>query len=273
MGRSEIRRPVVAGQFYPATAQELKQEIDGFIDKKAAREDVVACVLPHAGYMYSGMVAGQTLSRLNVKDEVILLGPNHTGRGEPFSIMTRGAWETPLGDVAVAEELAGRIAGNSQYLTTDTAAHVFEHSLEVELPLLQYLHPRFSIVPVTVQQGALKVLREIGKAIATAIKEARKEASVLIIASSDMTHYEPQAEAEKKDKEAIAAILTLDEERLINTVEKRAITMCGYIPVAIMLSAAKLLGATKGKLVTYQTSGDVTGDHTSVVGYAGILIL
>lgn len=240
--------------------------------KGTARQEAIACVLPHAGYLYSGMVAGAALSRIVVKDEVILLGPNHTGQGEQFSIMTEGVWETPLGEVPVAAELARRIAASSRYLADDTAAHEEEHSLEVELPFLQFCNPGVSIVPITVAPGELSILRDIGRGIAESVKALGKEGAVLLAASSDMTHYEPEAEARKKDKEAIEAILALDEEKLIRVVNKHSISMCGYIPVAIMLSAAKLLGARKGTLAEYRTSGDVTGDRESVVGYAGIVI-
>ncbi|MFC1658342.1 AmmeMemoRadiSam system protein B [Candidatus Omnitrophota bacterium] len=267
-----IRKPAVSGQFYPGSAESLKEEIEKFIDKKATASDAIACVLPHAGYVYSGSVAGKTVSRLRVKDNVILLGPNHTGYGAPFSIMTEGYWQTPLGKVEINSGLAKAILNNSSYLTDEMKAHVYEHSLEVELPFLQYYNPSLRIVPIVAAEDSPEVYRAIGKAIAEQLKEARLEDASLIIASSDMTHYEPRAKAEKKDKEAIGAILELNEDKLIEKIKGLGISMCGYVPVAIMLAAAKLLGAKTASLIGYQTSGDVTGDQSSVVGYAGIIV-
>ena len=267
-----VRKPVVAGQFYPGTARELKNQIAAFLPKTAVKTNAIACMLPHAGYIYSGRVAVETVSQINVLDKIILLGPNHTGYGESFSIMTDGAWETPLGEVKIDCALSKEILKGSMHLKTDSAAHTGEHSLEVELPILQYFKPDFQIVPIAFLSGNLGALREVGLRIAHTIKELRLESSTLIVASSDMTHYECQAEAQKKDFEAIKAILELDEEKLMEKVTALNISMCGYAAVITMLSAAKALGANKGKLVKYQTSGDVTGDTSSVVGYAGVII-
>jgi len=268
----KIRRPVAAGQFYPSSAQGLKNQIEAFIDKQAARADVIACILPHAGYVYSGSVAGQTLSRINIKDKIILLGPNHTGYGVKYSIMPQGTWQTPLGEIKVDSHLAGKILKRSKYLQADIQAHAYEHSLEVELPLLQYFKSDFEIVPITLLSDDCKILKELGKDIADTVKDENINNSTMIIASSDMTHYEPQAEAEKKDKAAIEAILELNADNLMQRVRQLSISMCGYAPVITMISAAKILGAKTAKLIKYQTSGDVTGDKSSVVGYAGIII-
>lgn len=272
MGSPKIRKPAVAGQFYPEESLKLKGQIEGFIDKSAGKSDIVSCVLPHAGYIYSGKVAAEVICRINIKNTVILLGPNHTGYGAQFSMMADGVWQTPFGNVAIDDLLAGRILENSKYAQADDSAHLYEHSLEVELPILQYFKPDFKIVPVTVLADDLASLKEFGKEIGNAIKTGGRKDSVLIVASSDMTHYEPQEAAEKKDKEAIAAITDLDEDRLMHKVRTLNITMCGFAPVIIMLSAAKVLGAKSARLVKYQTSGDVTGDFESVVGYAGIII-
>jgi len=268
----KIRQPQVAGQFYPSSAQGLKNQIEVFIDKQAQKLDVIACMLPHAGYIYSGSVAAQTVSRINIKNKVILLGPNHTGYGAKYSIMPEGIWQTPLGEISIDSDLAGEILSHSKYLESDSEAHTYEHSLEVELPFLQYFKTDFKIVPIIFLSDAFAELKEIGVEIASTIKERNIKDSTLIVASSDMTHYESQDQAQKKDKEAIQAILELSEDKLIDRVRRLNISMCGYAPAITMISAAKLLGAKTAKLIKYQTSGDVTGDKSSVVGYAGIII-
>jgi hypothetical protein len=272
MEKSKIRKPAVAGQFYSSSNQGLKKQIEAFIDKKAEKMDVIACMLPHAGYMYSGAVAGDTVCRINIKDKIILLGPNHTGYGAPFSIMTEGTWQTPLGEIKIDDILAKKVLSHSRYLESDSLAHLYEHSLEVELPFLQYFKGDFRIVPIIIISEDISVLKEVGRELAAAIKEADLKDSVMIVASSDMTHYEPQAQAVKKDKEAIEAIIELNEDGLAQKVRQLDISMCGYAPVVVMLVAAKLLGAHNAKLIKYQTSGDISKDKDSVVGYAGIII-
>jgi len=278
MENSKIRKPSVAGQFYPASAPSLTKQIQNLLEQdlstkeKTAEIDAYACMLPHAGYMYSGSVAAKTLSRIKIKDKIILLGPNHTGFGAQFSIVKEGAWQTPLGEVPIESNLAGELLKECRYLEEDNLAHAHEHSLEVELPFLQYFSKKFAIVPIAFFPAEAEVLQEIGKDIAGAIKKLNLQSSTLIIASSDMTHYESKDQAEKKDSEAIQAILDLDEKRLLRRVRELNISMCGYVPVTVMLVAAKELGANKAKLVKYQTSGEVTQDNTSVVGYAGIII-
>lgn len=278
MESPNIRPPSVSGQFYPASRQELTRKIQDLLgeDVSARKEskicDSLACVLPHAGYVYSGRVAAQTVSQINVRDRIILLGPNHTGYGAEFSVAKGGAWQTPLGEVPVDSELAGQILKECGHLKEDALAHSYEHSLEVELPLLQYFNERITIVPITFFPAKIQILREIGRDIAAVIKRLNLQDSTLLVASSDMTHYEPQAQAEKKDKEAIQAILDLDEKRLLEKVRELEISMCGCVPVAVMLVAAKELGAKKARLVNYMTSGDVTRDKSSVVGYAGLVI-
>jgi len=282
MEKNSVRRAVVAGQFYPASAQGLRRNIESLIDvsidpetktkKYNVKSDVIACMLPHAGYMYSGQVAGKTVSSINIKDRVILLGPNHTGYGANFSIICEGTWETPLGNLEVDSELAKKLLNNCPSLREDLLAHAYEHSLEVELPFLQYFKENFKIVPISILSDDLHALKEIGRQMGEAIKELNIKDNVLLVASTDMTHYEPYALAKKKDKEAIEAILELDEDKLIDKVKRLNISMCGYAAVAVMLSAAKYLGAKTSRLIHYQTSGDVTRDFSSVVGYAGIVI-
>ncbi len=269
---SEVRRPVVSGQFYSSNTLQLKKEISAFVDEKVEKEEIVACLLPHAGYMYSGPVAGATVSRFIIKDTIIILGPNHTGYGENFSIMTDGVWQTPLGEVTIDSELAQMILKNNNYLKKDTMAHRYEHSIEVELPFLQYFKSDFKIVPIAISFGELETYKKIGKDIALQIKEQKRQKDIVIIASSDMTHYESQRIAKDKDHKAIQAILELDEDKLWDTVRRFDISMCGVYPTICMLSASKELGARKAELVKYQTSGDIIGDFSSVVGYAGIII-
>jgi AmmeMemoRadiSam system protein B len=272
MPESIVRQPAVSGQFYSGSALRLKEDVEELIDKSTKATEAIGCLLPHAGYVYSGKVAGKTVSRLKVKENVVLLGPNHTGYGRPFSIMTEGHWQIPMGRVDINSDLAKRILNKSRYLSDDTHAHLYEHSLEVELPFLQYYNPSIKIVPIVVTEDQPELYKEIGRGIALALKESKLINSSLIVASSDMTHYEPRKYAEKKDREAIEAILQLNEDELIDKIKRLNISMCGYVPTVIMLVAAKLLGAKSAELVDYQTSGDVTGDYGSVVGYAGIVI-
>jgi AmmeMemoRadiSam system protein B len=265
-----IRKPVVAGMFYPGSADTLRDKIRELIDEGAVREDVQGIVSPHAGYMYSGHVAGAVISRVSFKDTFVIMGPNHTGLGQPFSIMSEGAWETPLGSVEIDTELASAILAASQNLSQDHVAHLEEHSIEVQLPFLQYFKPDVKLVPIILARGTGDTYKEIGNAIAEACNNAACEA--VIMASSDMNHYEPHNVADEKDDRAIEAILALDEDELLNRVSEYRISMCGYGPTVAMLTACKHMGADKAELVMHQTSGDVTGDYHSVVGYAGVLI-
>jgi len=264
------RKPVVAGQFYPASPSQLKAMIEQLVDEKGAKEDVIGLVSPHAGYIYSGPVAGAVISRIKFKDTFIIMGPNHTGRGKPLSIMTQGTWETPLGEVEIDSELGKQILAASSHLQEDSVAHQYEHSLEVQLPFLQYFKPDIKIVPIVLSYSSGATYKEIGKGIAKAVKGLNKE--VVIIASTDMTHYEPHPSAQRKDTQAIEAILDLNEDELLKRVDELNISMCGYAPTVSLISAAKELGATGAELVKYQTSGDTSGDYSSVVGYAGIII-
>ncbi len=265
-----IREPAVAGQFYPASPPQLEEMIRGMVDEKAEKEEVIGLVSPHAGYPYSGPVAGATISRIKFKDTFIIIGPNHTGVGKPLSIMTEGTWETPLGKVEIDSELAKQILATSSSLEEDDEAHQPEHSIEVQVPFLQYFKRDIKLVPIIISHASGATYKEMGRELAQAIKKSKK--GVVIIASSDMTHYEPQEQAEKKDNQAIEAILDLNEDELLRRVDELNISMCGYAPTVALISAAKELGATRAELVKYQTSGDTTGDYSSVVGYAGIII-
>jgi len=265
-----IREPAVSGQFYPSSPEELKSIIRGMIDEKAAKEDVIGYYAPHAGYIYSGPVVGATISRINLKDTFVIMGPSHTGMGAPFSIMTEGKWRTPLGDVEIDTELAKAILANSSYLKVDELAHAQEHSIEVQLPFIQYLRPDIKLVPITISHANAATYRSIGRAIAKAIKDSGKE--VVIVASGDMNHYESQKITQTKDRQAIESILKMEAGELLERVRDFKISMCGYGTAACLIYAAKELGNAKAELVKYQTSGDITGDYSAVVGYAGILI-
>ncbi len=266
-----IRHPIASGKFYPGTAEALRALIESLVESVEDKVDAVGVVAPHAGYIYSGAVAGSVFARIEPADTYIILGPNHTGMGKPFSIMTVGSWQTPLGEVQIDSALAQNILASSKYLQEDRTAHQGEHSIEVQLPLLQYFKPELKIVPIILAVATLDIYRDIAASIAQAINEATDK-KIVIVASSDMTHYEPQEAAAAKDKRAIDDILKMDEAALLDRVIKERISMCGYAPVVTMLAAAKALGAKTAELVRYQTSGDASGDYSAVVGYAGVIV-
>lgn len=266
-----IRMPAVAGQFYPATISALERCIKGLTDVKGKKQNIIGAVSPHAGYVYSGSVAGAVFSRLDIKETNIVLGPNHTGSGQTFSIMGTGVWRMPFGDVQIDEKLAQDLCRGCGLLKEDMAAQAYEHSIEVQLPFMQYFKKDFKFVPIVISYSELKLYKQLGIDMANVIKQQKKE--ILIIASTDMTHYEPHEIAKSKDQKAIEAILALDEDLLFKRIHDLDISMCGYAPTIVMLAAAKVLGAKKAELIKYQTSGDTSGDYKSVVGYAGIIII
>ena len=280
----KLRYPAVAGSWYAGTPNSLRKQIEQLFTHKlgpgnlpSVVEDgprnVVGLVVPHAGYMASGPVAAHAYHHLaedGKPDVIVIFGPNHTGHGSALSIMNEGAWRTPLGDVEVDTETADKILQASSIVDADDRAHVYEHSIELQLPFLQYLYGSgFRFVPICFMMQDLESSREVGKAVASALKGKNG----LVIASSDLTHYEPQERAEKKDRMAIDAALELDEERYYNTVEAYGISTCGYGPVIAAITAAKELGAKKAELLSYGTSGDVLGDRSAVVGYTSIAFM
>lgn len=267
-----IRNPAVAGQFYSANKTELLKQLGSLVRRGPVTENAMAVILPHAGYVYSGGVAGKVLGCVNQKKTYIIIGPNHTGLGERFGIASSESWNTPLGRADVDMVLAKDIIAGSNYITFDDMSHQFEHSVEVQIPFLQYMQKSFKFIPMVASHASVDIYRSVGKEIAASIKRLKLENDVMLIASSDMTHYESQSEAKKKDDMAIKSILSLDEQKLIDTISKFDISMCGYAPVAIIISAAKELGAGSARLISYATSGDVSGDYSAVVGYAGITI-
>jgi AmmeMemoRadiSam system protein B len=270
-----IREPAVAGRFYPANPQTLHDEIESYIkpaDKNQPEQKINAlgCIVPHAGYMYSGHVAGAVYRRLDLPEQIVILCPNHTGMGEPLAIMSEGVWRTPLGDAAIDDPLAAELKQAMPLLSEDEEAHRAEHALEVQLPFLQVLEPDFRFVPITVGTSNFSVLSALGTAIGNVL--TKRENRVLVIASSDMNHYESDEVTRVKDHRAIDQLLALDPRGLYDVVREGHISMCGYGPAVIMLTAACKLGATKAELIRYATSGDISGDKEMVVGYAGIAV-
>jgi len=265
-----LREPAVAGRFYPADPAILAADVRSYLSPPRPHAKALGCIAPHAGYIYSGQVAGTVFSRVQIPQICIILCPNHTGHGHPLAVMDEGAWRTPLGKVEIDNVLARKLLESFPALTPDLAAHELEHAIEVELPFLQVLRPDVRFVPIAVGTGRLLFLEQLGESIAQVIRESNTE--VLIIASSDMNHYEDDATTRIKDHKAIDQILALDPVGLHQTVINESISMCGFGPAVAMLTAAKRLGATHAELVQYATSGDVSGDRDSVVGYAGIVI-
>ena len=267
-----VRPPAVAGRFYPAEPAVLIEQVDSFLKREAAAPRVRArgCVVPHAGYLYSGHVAGAVYDRLELPARFIILCPRHYPQGEDLAINSVGTWKTPLGEAKIDSALAAELKRRFHRLCEDSVAHRNEHSLEVQLPFLQRLVGDFHFVPIAIGSVRFPALEELGQAVAEVV--AAHPEPILIVASSDMNHYESDAITRKKDHKAIERILALDPRGLFDTIHRESISMCGYGPTVAMLTAARQLGATKAELVRYATSGDITGDRDEVVGYAGILV-
>ncbi len=263
------RKPIVANQFYTADPQKLRKTIEGFRNKESSKIDAKGIILPHAGYIYSGKVATVTVEKVKPKNKIIILGPNHTGLGKPFSLFAKGEWETPFGKIKVDEELSQKILNNSNLIEEDYAAHSHEHSIEVELPILYYFFGEFKFVPIICTATDLETYRKVAYDIFKAINN---KDNTLIVASSDMTHYEEDSQARKKDSIAIESIMRLDEESLLRQTQENNISMCGIAPVCTLIACCKLLKAHKATVVLYQTSADASGDYSSVVGYLGAVI-
>ncbi|MEM3736964.1 MAG: AmmeMemoRadiSam system protein B [Candidatus Bathyarchaeia archaeon] len=278
----KVRHASVAGSWYAGTETTLKRQLEEEcflhtlgprvipnLNPKGPRR-IVGLLCPHAGYMYSGPVAAHSYGALaedGTPRTVVVIGPNHTGMGSGVSIMLEGLWRTPLGETAIDSEIAGRIQKASSYIDIDEKAHAYEHSIELQLPFLQYiLQSRFNFVPICMLLQDLDVAVDVGRAIASALLGV----DAVIIASSDMTHYERQTSAEKKDHAAIDAMSRLNVDELYRVVNSLNISMCGVGPVAAMITASKLLAAEKAVLLKYATSGDVTGDKSAVVGYCAM---
>jgi MEMO1 family protein len=277
-----IRHPAVAGQFYEGDAEQLRAQIKGCFQNKLGPQklpevnlhvhprQILGLICPHAGYMYSGPVAAHAYFELasdGKPDTVILLGPNHTGYGSALSLMREGIWETPLGKVEIDTALADSILAETSVVDRDDVAHRFEHSLEVQLPFLQFLYgSAFKIVPLCFLMQDFDSAVEVGRALT----EALDAVNAVVVASSDMTHYENAKTAAAKDQSALKAVTDMDAKSFFETVEAKNISACGYAPITALITYAKGAGAKEAKLLSYHNSGDVTGDHSSVVGYAAV---
>jgi AmmeMemoRadiSam system protein B len=265
-----IRLPAVSGRFYPSDSNELARQIEQYTFSTNTKVLARGCVVPHAGYMYSGHVAGAVYASLKIPSRCILLGPRHFPRGAPMAILTEGSWQTPLGEAQIDTALGSELARACPRLREDAVAHQREHSLEVQIPFLQCLASEFRFVPVVLATDRYAALEDLGHAVAQVV--AAQQEPVLVIASTDMNHYESDAITREKDRKAIARILALDPGGLYDTVRREAITMCGYAATVAMLVAMRDLGAKEAELIRSATSGDVTGERDEVVGYAGITI-
>jgi MEMO1 family protein len=268
---SVLRLPAVAGRFYPEDPKELARQIAAFAAPAGeSPRPAIACMVPHAGYRYSGHVAGAVYARLKLPHRFLLLGPRHFPRGKAQAILSEGSWQTPLGHAKIDSELARELKSACGELCEDQVAHATEHALEVQLPFLQSLRSDFRFVPIALGTTDYPQLESLGRAIAEVLR--RQSDPVLVIASSDMNHYEPDEVTRRKDGRALERLLALDGRGLFDVVRREGITMCGFGPAVSMLTAAGLLGATKATLVRYATSGDISGDRDEVVGYAGVIL-
>lgn len=266
-----MRHPAVADRFYPGSPKTLSRTISELfpVSEKFHKIKALAVVAPHAGYVYSGALAAETFAAVEIPETVIILGPNHHGHGAPVSLSTE-TWDMPLGKVPVDKDIANHLLAFSNHITIDETAHQFEHSLEVQVPFLQMLQKNLHLVPLVISQIAYPLCEEIASALARAIKASSKD--ILIVASSDMSHYEPRQIAERKDRSALECIEQLDPQALYRTVYDNRISMCGVIPVVIAMLTAKACGASKASLVGYTDSGYTSGDTDQVVGYAGVIV-
>jgi MEMO1 family protein len=272
MTATPVRHAAVAGRFYSRDPEVLREEVRSYLSPAPQPQPVraVGCIVPHAGYIYSGQVAGAVFARLEIPQLCLLLCPNHTGVGRALAIMSEGSWETPLGTVTIDNSFAEALKRRCPLLQEDASAHRNEHAAEVELPFLQVRQPQLKFVPIALGTHQFEGLEQLGEAVADVT--AAQNNPVLIVASSDMNHYESDVITRAKDQSAIEPILSLNAHALYDVVTQRNISMCGLGPAVVMLTAAKKLGATSAELVKYATSGDVSGDRDLVVGYAGVVV-
>ena len=266
-----MRQPAVADRFYPGSPKALEHTINELLaaEPEQEKEEAIAVVSPHAGYIYSGELAAKTLNSVKIPETVIIIGTNHTGAGAPVALSTSD-WNMPLGPVPVDTEISSLLLAGSSQIQQDESAHRNEHSLEVQVPFLQHFQKDLSIVPLVISLISLPLCREIGETLAKAVKQSGKK--ILMLASTDMSHYESRKTAERKDRLALKCVEELEPEKLYQTVLENKISMCGFIPVTITLFAAKMIGATSSRLIGYTDSGYVSGDSNQVVGYAGLTI-
>jgi AmmeMemoRadiSam system protein B len=264
------RQPAVAGQFYPGSENILRNTLSHLIPKNTSPKRVKGIISPHAGYVYSGSIAGKVFSQIEIPATVLIIGPNHRGAGAPAALYPDGEWLTPLGPLAINSRLNDLLLRHVPFIQSDSVAHQHEHSLEVQVPFLQYLRPDVTVSAICLRNGDYSALQQIAVGIAEAIIDYGEE--VLIVASSDMTHYESAEAAKQKDELALERVMSFDSKGLLEVCRSRQITMCGVIPSVVMMEAARRLGATKAELIAYSNSGDVTGDNSQVVGYAAVVV-
>jgi len=264
------RQPAVAGQFYSSDPIQLRKDLSALIEISNQKIKTKGIISPHAGFVYSGSVAGKIYSQIDIPQTVLIIGPNHRGSGESAALYPDGEWLTPLGSVAVNSRLNQLIKQHTPFVQFDTVAHEFEHSLEVQLPFIQYLRPDVTISALCLGHGEYRSLKEVGAGVAAAIQAYGED--VLVVASSDMTHYESTESARQKDNMALERVLALDPEGLLNVCRSEHITMCGVVPSAVMIVAGKQMGATSAEIIAYSTSGDVTGDNSKVVAYVAVAL-
>jgi len=265
-----LRTPAVAGKFYPNDPRKLSQQISNLLDAESAPEKAAyrACLVPHAGYVYSGHVAASVLKRITLPKRIIVLGVRHFPYGAEAAILSEGAWRTPLGDAPVNSELAAKISQACPLLEEDSVAHQSEHSLEVQLPFLQELDPDFSFVPIALGTIQFEAFVSVGQSLG---KILTAEPDVLLLTTSDFNHYQDDATTRRKDHLAIEQILQFNPRGLFDVCRKKEISMCGLGPAVAMLTALNHIGSNHAELVKYATSADVSGDTSAVVGYAGLL--
>lgn len=265
-----IREPAVAGTFYPRDKDELLSYLQQTVSAQSQTETCLGLISPHAGYIYSGAIAARVFAETDIPRQVVILGPNHHGLGADAAVFNQGSWQTPLGDVPIAEGLATHLIDHCSLLQADQLAHRLEHSIEVQIPLLQYLQPELEIVPICLGSGGLDDWLALGTSLGQALNGWSDK--VLVIASSDMNHFLDAAETRRLDQMAIEAALALDPARLYRTVRDNHISMCGVVPAVVMLQSALERGARKCRLVRYGHSGEVNGDMSRVVGYAAMSV-
>lgn len=266
------RQPAVAGQFYTNDPEALRQEVLGYLGQAQQKNlaHTILAMAPHAGYYYSGIIAGVTLGQANLAPTVLLLGPNHTGLGKPFAVWSTGRWLYPGGALRVDEELAALLCEKEPLLTPDALAHQREHSLEVMVPFLAALNPETTIVPVSVSHPSLDTLLGVGKAIGRTLRGFGRPVSILV--SSDMSHFVHHELARQQDTQALEPALHLDAVGFYETVRGNNISMCGVLPMTVGITAALELGAQETEITGYATSGQINGEMRRVVGYAGMLV-
>ena len=268
---SSILTPAVAGKIYPRKHVRIRKKVASYLGNLSNKKrKAIGVVSPHASFIYSGDIVGAVYSQIEVPETVILLGPNHTSLGENISVMTEGTWSMPMGNISIDEVLATQLCKETSLAKPNSVAHQFEHSLQTQLPFLQYLRKNFLIVPICLKKVDYSICKKLSKGIVNALEQTEK--SALIIASSDMTHFESHKIAGEKDKKAIVKIENRDAQGLDETVRQEQISMCGVNPVTVMLLCSEKMGAQKAELIEYKTSGEVNGDKSRVVGYAGVIV-